>query len=260
MVSGCSVKTTALRVTAHLLDTGVAAIYEETDTRFAREAMAGNLKLLETLVKNDSKNPQILLALSQGFGGYSFLFIEDEDAGRARYFYQKGRDYGIQLLGPKLSDLKSLGSQDTPALFWTAYCWGGWASLSLNDPDAIAGLPKVEAMVRRVEELHPGFFYSGTDLLLGAYYGSRPKMFGGDLGKSKSYFESAIQKTSGQFLMAQVLYAKYYAVAAQDRGLFSSLLESVIAAPQNPLPEQGLSNQVAKEKAKKLLGKINDLF
>ncbi|OGR84629.1 MAG: hypothetical protein A2901_08385 [Elusimicrobia bacterium RIFCSPLOWO2_01_FULL_54_10] len=251
-LTGCSMRLMALRTTADLLETGVTAVYEETDVRYAREAMTSHLKLLEALLKNDPKNPKLLFSLTQGFGGYAFLFIEDENPERARYFYLKGRDYGRRLLAIK--------PEDAPALFWTAYCWAGWAALSLTNPDAIADLPKVEAMVRQAEQLNPGYFYSGADQLLGAYYASRPKMFGGDLAKSKSHFENAVKKTDGKFLMAQVLYAKYHAVAAQDRKHFESLLDGVITAPADVLPEQGLPNQVAREKAKRLLGKIDELF
>ncbi|OGR89122.1 MAG: hypothetical protein A3A86_05705 [Elusimicrobia bacterium RIFCSPLOWO2_01_FULL_60_11] len=251
-LSGCSIKLTALRATADILDTGVTALYEETDAAYARESMAGHLKLMEALLKNDPKNKKILLNLARGFGGYAFLFIEDEDPARARYFYRKGWDYGRRLL--------SAGADDAPALFWTAYCWGGWASLSLDDPEAVADLPKVEALVKKAEELRPGYFYGGPDLLLGATYASRPKMFGGDLKRSEGYFENAVKNSSGKFLMARFLYAKYQAVPAQDREKFRSLLESVISAPDGLLPEQGLSNKIAKEKAKKLLKKIDELF
>jgi len=258
LLAGCSVKLTALRVTADLLDRGVTALYEETDVIYARESMTSHLKLMEALLKNDPFNKKILLNLAQGFGGYAFLFLEDENPDRARYFYMKGRDFGRRLLA--LGENNPPNASDAPALFWTAYCWGGWASLSLDNPDAVADLPKVEAMVKKADELHPGYFYGGTDLLLGAYYGSRPKMFGGDLEKSKNHFEKAIKITSVKFLMAQVLYAKYQAVAAQDQEKFRSLLETVISAPEGLLPEQGLSNQIAKEKAKNLLKKIDDLF
>ena len=102
--------------------------------------------------------------------------------------------------------------------------------------------------------------YDGADLFLGCYYGSRPKIFGGDLEKSKVHFERALERTSGKFLMAHVLYAKCQTIPAQDREAFRSLLSAVIASPKDILPGQTLSNQVAKEKARKLLERIDELF
>ncbi len=256
----CTVRQIALRTTAGILERGVSAFYEEEDIPFARDSMTSHLKLLEGFLKNDPGNKKLLFSLAQGFGGYSFLFMEDESPERAKYFYKKARDYGLLILGDKMSDLSRVTADEAPALFWTAYAWGGWANLNRTDPQALADLPKVEAMIRRVEELKPGYFYEGANLFLGAYYGSRPRIFGGDLGKSKKYFEGALKNSGRKFLMGQVLYAKYYAVFAQDRDLFQSVLNEVVNAPKDLLPEQALSNQVAKEKAKKLLEKIDELF
>lgn len=259
-MTGCSLRMMALRSTSELLDKGISAFYEESDPAFAKEAIEGQLKLLEGLQKNDPDNKTILRLLAQGFGGYAFLFVEDQDPERARMFYKRGREYGRRILGTRLQQPQNLGAGDVPALFWTAYCWGGWANLSRNDPEALADLHKVEELFRRVEELSPGFFYNGADLFLGAYYGSRPKLFGGDLEKSKSHFERALQRTSGKFLTVQALYARHYAVPAQDRKAFQSLLSAVLSAPPGLLPEQELANAVAKQKAKKLMEKIDELF
>ena len=259
-LQACSFKSIALKSTTDLLDKGAAAFYEEDDIQFARESMPGQLKFLETLLKNDPRNRKLLLSLAQGFGGYAFLFLEDEAPDRARLFYQRGRDYGLKILGKKKDDLKTAGPADAPALFWTAYCWGGWANLSRTDPQALADLPAVEAMMARVQEISPGYFYGGSDLFLGAAYGIRPKIFGGSPEKSKMHFERALKGADKKFLMAQVLYARYYAVPVQDKNLFKALLEEVADAKPDILPEQRLSNAVAKEKAKKLLEKTNDLF
>ncbi len=260
LLQSCTVKQIALRATADILESGVGAFYEEEDVPFARDSMTSHLKLLEGFLRSDPHNKKLLFSLTQGFGGYAFLFLEDENSERAKYFYQKAKNYGLEILGDKMTDLNKMTAADVPALFWTAYAWGGWANLSRTDPQALADLPKVEAMIRRCEALSPGYFYEGANLFLGAYYGSRPKMFGGDLSKSKDYFEGALKKSGRKFLMAQVLYAKYYSVPAQDKDIFKFLLTEVVAAPKDILHEQTLSNQVAKEKAKKLLEKIDELF
>ena len=115
-------------------------------------------------------------------------------------------------------------------------------------------------MMLKVNEILPGYFYSSADIFLGAYYGSRPKMFGGDLGKAKFYFDRAVAVSNGQFLMTYVMYARYYAVPSQDVKLFKSLLKRVLDFNLEELPEQYLSNLVAKRRAKKLLGMINEYF
>ncbi|MEE8269532.1 MAG: TRAP transporter TatT component family protein, partial [Nitrospinaceae bacterium] len=63
-----------------------------------------------------------------------------------------------------------------------------------------------------------------------------------------------------KFLMAKVIYAKTYAVQMQDRDLFKKLLNAVLDARSDILPEQQLANAVAKQKAQKLLESADDLF
>ncbi|MBI3550530.1 MAG: hypothetical protein HY078_15945 [Elusimicrobia bacterium] len=269
----CSPRVMAVRTISPILERGAQAFYEEGDPEFAREAMASQLKLLEALLKNDPESPGLLEMAAQGFNGYSFLFLDDAQPDRARQFYLRGRDFGLRMLA-RNPDLKGVNdmtqarldeallkarSGDVPGLFWTAYGWAGWINLSKDSPDAVAGLPKVAAVMRRVQELQPGYYYGGAEIFLGSYYASLPKILGGDPAKSKIHFEAALKASGGKFLLTKTLFAQYYAVAAQDQAMFKQLNEEVLAAG-DVLPEARLANEVAKMKSKKLLEKTNELF
>lgn len=274
LLTGCSLKSVALHTTVDILEEGLGAFYEEKDPAYARESLPGQLKLLEVFLKNEPGNEKLLQMASQGFAAYAFLFLEESEPERAKGFYARGRDYGLGLLKAKsgadfkaLTDaaafdeaLRKLSARDVPALFWTAYAWGGLANLSRDDPDTLAELPRIEKMMLRVSALSPGYFYGGADVFLGAYYGSRPKMFGGDLEKSKAYFEKAVQASAGKFLMARLLYARFQAVPAQDRETFAALLRQVLDFDNAGFAEQRLSNEIAKLRAKKLLEGIDEHF
>jgi hypothetical protein len=95
---------------------------------------------------------------------------------------------------------------------------------------------------------------------LGAFYGSRPELLGGNPEKSKLNFEKGIAASDGKFLMARVNMAQYYAVQTQDLVLYKKLLEEVVAGDAAALPEQRLSNELAKERAKILLKKKSQYF
>lgn len=273
-LAGCSFKSIALKSTVELLDKGTAVFYEESDLKLAEDSLANQVKLVELLLRSDPLNPELTLYAAQGFGAYAFMFLEGSSPERAKHFYERGRAFGLPVLNRRckldlLSEtdmakfskaLERLKLQDVPVLFWTAYAWGGWANLSRDNPQALADLPKIEKLMLRVNDLSPGYFYGGADLFLGAYYGSRPKMFGGDLDKAKFYFNRALTVTGGNFLMAQVLCAQHYAVPAQDRGYFKALLDQALSYPAASFPEQRLSNEVAKKRAKKLMENINDYF
>jgi hypothetical protein len=57
-----------------------------------------------------------------------------------------------------------------------------------------------------------------------------------------------------------VLYARDYAVIAQDRKTFEAQLSYVIKADPQRLPAAAVDNQRAKQEAVELLQKAGDLF
>jgi hypothetical protein len=146
------------------------------------------------------------------------------------------------------------------ALFWTGFSWGGLANFSKDSPDSIVEIPRIEALMKRVKELDDNYYYGGPHLFLGALYASRSKMLGGQPEEAQKEFESAIAESHGKFLMAKVLYAQYYGVQTQNRGLFESSLKEVVAADAAALPEQRLANELAKRRADMLLRKEKMFF
>ncbi|CUS87401.1 TRAP transporter TatT component family protein [Candidatus Kryptobacter tengchongensis] len=55
-------------------------------------------------------------------------------------------------------------------------------------------------------------------------------------------------------------YARYYAVQIQDKELFEKLLNHVIESPPHLLKDAELLNIIAKKKAEKFKGMIDELF
>ena len=102
-------------------------------------------------------------------------------------------------------------------------------------------------MMKRAWELDKEFHFGGPDLFFGVYYASRPAMLGGDPAKAKTHFEWARRLTAGKYLMAYVLEARYYAVAVQDRELFTALLTRVKDSPAGALPDARLSAELLRD-------------
>lgn len=273
-LSACSIDRMALRGTAGILERGRGAALDEPDWQTAREAMASQLKLLETLLVSAPADRALLRLAAEGFGGSSFLFLEDSEPSRAKGFYLRGRDHALAALARKrpfrdlaaktvddLEDvLKTATNDDVPDLFWTGFCWGGYINLSKDDASALGDLPKVAAVMKRVLELDPSYRFAGADLFFGVYYASRPALLGGDPQKAKAHFDSAHRGTKGRYLMAHVLNARWYAVAVQDRELFTQLLTKTLESPSGQLPEARLTDEAAKRKAAALLEKTDDYF
>jgi tetratricopeptide (TPR) repeat protein len=264
----------ALRASPSLFPNVASAIFEECDPELAKVSIPPNLKLLEGLLKNDPQNKKILTTLSMGFAGYSLLFIEPEDPERASSFYLRALDYGIRALGnkgmslrnreggpePLRAALKSMDQEDLEALFWITLSWNAWLNLNLDKPSALAQLSASEACLRRVLELDEHFFYSSPHILMGASLAARPPLLGGSPEKARAHFETALRKHQGQFFLAQVYFARYYAVRVQDKALFERSLAEVLHRDPARIQDVCLINRMMQRRAQELLKQIEDLF
>ncbi len=271
---GCSLTQLTIGATSGIIDGGFKAINRETDLDIAAQAIPADLKLLDGLIIEAPNNEKLLLLGAQGYTSYALGFVEDSSKERASVFYLRARDYGLRILfenedfkkhfNGDLQDftnsLDEFGDDDVPAIFWTANAWGNYVNLNRDNVDALAQLPKVEAMMKFVLKHDQSFFYGGAHLFFGTILGSLPAMFGGDTVAAREHFEKAIQIADGKFLMAYFYYAKSYAVMTQNKELFESLLHKVIDAPANLLPDQNLANEIAKQKAEALLKQESDYF
>ncbi len=273
--AGCaSIDRYALRTTAYMLERGRTAALDEPDYQLGRDAVASQLKLIETLLVSEPENLSLRRLAAEGFGGYAFLFVEDAEPQRAKGLYIRGRDHALAALAQKsvfigLKDknaddlekaLKWAKKEDVPDLFWAAFGWGGMINLSKDDASALADLPKVYLLMHRVWELEPAYHFGGADLFFGVYHASRPPILGGNPAQAKTHFEWAHRITKGQYLMTHVLNARWYAVAVQDRELFKQLLTKVIESPSGQLPAARLTDEAAKKKAAMYMEKIDDFF
>lgn len=274
LLSGC-VQQIAVSTMGGIIDQGFEAFTEEADLAFAEQALPGNLKLLEVMLRSEPDNMRLLRLASEGYSSYALAFVEDSNAARAKEFYLRGRDFGIRMLRQNAAwataldrgtndaiteALAASDRDDVPAIFWTAFGWGSYINLSLTSPDAIGDLPKAEQMMKFVVEKDSTFYYAGAHLFLGMLDGSRPKMLGGDPQRSRAHFEAAIRLTEGRFLLAYVYYARSYAVMTLDEPLFDDLLKKVTGASLDILPQMRLANAVAQKKARLLMAKKAELF
>jgi len=264
----------ALRASPSLFPNVAATVFEECDPELAKASIPSNLKLMEGLLKNDPENKKILTTLSMGFAGYSLLFIEPEDPERASAFYLRALEYGVRALGDKgtplryrdgslepfRAALKNMDPNDLEALFWATLSWNAWINLNLDKPSALAQLGAAEACLKRVLELDERFFFSAPHILMGASLAARPPLLGGSPEKARVHFELAMQESQRKFYLAQVYFAKYYAVRVQDKELFVRVLAEVIHGNPDGLKEVCLINRVMQSRAQELARHAEDLF
>jgi hypothetical protein len=266
-------KKLTVAATATLLEEVAKSTYQQSDLKMVREGMPAYLMLMDGMAEALPGNEQLLINTAQAYSSFASVFVEEKDPEYATWLYSKARMYAIRALKARglpdplqshvdalKEDLNGLGKKDVPYLFWAATSWGSWIKLNLNSMEALAELPKVELMMKKVLELDEGFYYGGPHLFMGIWFASRPKLAGGDLLKAQQHFRAALKFGQGKFLMAHVYYANYYARQALDKDLFVSTLQTVLDTPANISPELTLLNTVAKEKAKDLLSRQEEYF
>lgn len=272
-ISGCSMNQLVAHSSRGLIEVGVRSMNEESDLELARAALPANLKLTESLIIELPRDRDLRMAAAEGFYGYAYGFIEDEQPERASRLYKRGLDHalaGLTLAGGGTNILeaspnelaervKTLGPQAVPELFWVASNWAKWIDLNRNDPARIADLPKTEQLMRRVLELNPGYYFGGPHVFFGVYYGGRPVMLGGDFVKSAQHFDLAATQGQHRWLLTEVLRAQYLLRQMGDRPGFHARLSAVLAAEDSPI-EMSLANEIARAKARRLLSQEEDLF
>ncbi len=268
-------QTVAVNSTSRIVDNGLIAIFEESDLALAEQSIPANITLLEALYRSkDDDDDHLALLLTQAYTGYALGFVEDKDPDRAKALYVRARDYGLSVLRKNKEfnaafdgspeefkqGVAAFSKDDVPIIFWTANAWGNFIKLSLDDPSALADLHKVNSLMEFVLRNDEKFYYGSADLYFGTMLATVPKSLGGKPDSAKIHFDRCLDIGERKFLLPFVFMAQSYAVQIQDKSLFESSLKTVEDASIDILPEQRLVNAIAKEKAKALLAKENDLF
>jgi hypothetical protein len=291
LVGGCNMNKLGANLTAPILQEASKSFAMENDLEFAREAAPGNLVTLVGFLYSTPENVHLLQTCAQGFAEYAFGFLEDDLeqlpddekheaqrkhlAARATDLYDRALGFALRLIATEdkhfddafkkdvssvEAEAKKLDKDSTAGLFYAGMALASGINLNRNDVGRVVDLPKAIAMIKRSYELDSKFHNSQAAMLLGVVYASQGKAVGGNPERSKKMFEEVFTATKGRYLMAKVLYARYYATVMLDRELFEKTLKEVLDAKRDIWPEQRLANELAKRKAARYLKQADDLF
>lgn len=245
----------------------------QSDVTLVRQGIPSYLMLIDGMIQSNPDNKDLLLAGAQAYAAYASVLEEDEQE-RAAHLNEKAKKYAQQALEstPPFQDalgksidvfqkrLEQTGKRDVPTLFWVANIWGGWIASSTEGAEAMADLPWVEALIERVLQIDPGYYYGGAHLFKAILSSARPEQFGGNLKRAEEHFQKAREYGRGIFLMTDVYYAQYYARQTLNRDLFVNTLKRVLESPAGVEPDLTLANTLAQRRAKKLLAQVDEFF
>lgn len=249
------------------------------DFEAAEEAAYGSMGMLEGLHKLVPDDEDGLILLTRAWSGIAFAFMDDEreDAldhkdeqlaayheARARQAFKRARFYGTELV-----DLRAKGFKEAQKnaatlrawlqenytdkdraeeLLWLAFSIVGRVGFDLDNPETVAelwiGIELAEHSLRLNETLEYG---TGHTMIGAAQAGLQ------DYAGAKKHFDRALELSGGKVLTAQVTMAQRYYCPKRDKKMYFEMLNQVLASP-DPLPEQRLSNTIAKRRARRYLG------
>lgn len=151
--------------------------------------------------------------------------------------------------------------QDVPAVYWYAVALGKYGIaksmvLVLNNKD------RIEAIMKRVRKLAPGYNHGAADRYLGAYYTKIP-VGRPAIRKAKRHFQESIRRAP-KYLATHVLIADMLAPGLKDkkagRALAEKHLKFVMEAPVTIIKGLEAEAAIEKAKAKRLWEELVDIY
>ncbi len=255
----------------------------ESDLQLAREAAAFYLKLSESILRQDPGHQRLAESVSAGFTQYAYAFvafdaerIEVKDAKaaeqlrqRAAQLYRRAHQHALKALEqqkpgfakalarPQARDWPKLSRDQAGLAYWAAAAWGGWISLSKDDPEIVADLPLAIRLAELAWAVDPDWGEGALTGLLGSFEAGRA---GGSQQRALAYFDQSIAQANGRSAGAYLGKAEGYAQAAGNRVMFEQLLRQALAVKDEVGSPFTLQNEVMRRRAGWLLEKADDLF
>jgi hypothetical protein len=275
---GCAVRPFVVDKAADAL--AVQGQSDEDDILLAREASAFYLKLSESVLKETPGNLKLAESVASGFTQYAYAFvafdaekIESQDAKaaqrmreRAARLYWRANQHAMRALEISLPGFKQALVKNDPQLlarlrqdqvglaYWASASWGGFISLSKDDPDKVADLPLAVNLATLAWKKNPDFNRGGLTSLMGTFEASRP---GGSMALAEKYFDQAIAQSNGENAGPWVAKAESIALKKQDQKVFIQWLNEALRIAKI---HRNLENEVMRERAIWLIETADDLF
>jgi hypothetical protein len=292
VTSGCQNFMVNLTVdsTAPVLKRATKSMDEEDDVQLARDALPAQIKTIDGFLAASPEQPDMLELTAMAYVQYAFGFLEDDLetlppgesparqnlVSRCTSLYDRAFDLGLRHIALSRKEIPGLahsgsvddltrgltktGRDSVPGLTWAGMGLASAINLHRDDIGRVGDLPKAVALLERSNALDPSYYVYSAPLALAIVYSSQGKAAGGDPDRGKKFFDLVISATHGKYLMAKVLYARYYATVTLDRDLYEKTLKEVLATPGSVWPEQRLANELARSRAARYLRDADELF
>lgn len=265
-LAGCS------GVVTRMADNLSLAVLNQNDLETVRAGAPSYLILMDSLIADDPEDSEMLLKGARLYGAYAGVFVDQPD--RKRRLTARSFDYARQAVCLDMERLcETLDAPadrfqaaladtdvgDIPLLYGLATAWLGLLQANSEDWSALVDLPKVTALLKRVEALDETHDAGGVHTYLGVLNSQLPPAMGGKPEEGRRHFERALELSREHNLMTKVLFARYYARLTFDQELHDRLLNQVLASDPEE-PGLTLINTFAQQQARLLLESGKEYF
>lgn len=286
LLAGCSFRKMAVSKVGGVLSSGGSTFSSDDDPELVRAAVPFSLKLMEGLLAEVPDHQGLLLATASGFTQYGYAFVQldadeleskDVDGAdamrqRARKLYLRARNYGLRGLNERHRGFEAelrknpktavarLTKKDVPLVYWTAMSWAAAISVLKDNPDLIADLGIVEALMDRALQLDESFDHGALHGFFITYEMTRKGAAGDPAARSKQHFDRAVELSQGKQAGPYVSYAEAVMVQTQNKKQFEELLNAALAINPDADPSTRLFNLIMQKRARWLLARTDELF
>jgi hypothetical protein len=284
-LGSCSIRQYAFRTVANSLTSGPDVYGTDEDPELVRDALPFGLKTMEGLLAIVPDHQGLLLTLCKGYTTYAFAYVQTEgdlvvnsDYPRSVTLHERAlkldlraRGYGLRGLEAryrgisaqlKLDPVKAVARiqrRDVPMLYWTAAAWGSAISLGKDQPELLADLPAIHALMDRGLQLDEGFEDGAMHEALIVLEALPPAMGGSEV-RARQHFARAVELSHDGRPGPYVTLAQSVSVLRQDRKEFRSLLEKALTFDPEKDPANRLATIVTQRKARALLDRQDEFF
>jgi hypothetical protein len=248
------------------------AILDQNDPEIVREGAPAFLLLLDGLIEHEPTNREQLRAAADLYSAYASVFVDDKE--RSKILTDKALNYArsaiclktAAICNEEIKDineykniLESIDKIELPYLFSLGSAWASWIESHIGNWNALADLPRVQAIMQRVISLDETYSWGRAHLYMAVLNSQLSPALGGKPEIGRLHFEKAIELSGGKDLIAKVEFAKRYARLMFDKELHDQLIKEVLDADP-VIKSLTLSNSIAQQKARLLQSTSAEYF
>jgi len=255
-----------------LTDSISASVLNQDDPETAKAALPTFMVLLDGMIRDNPKNPDLLSSGATLYASYGAIFADEPE--RASRLTTRARRYALAAMCAEyapscdwpnatydgfVASLDGIGPKQAEYLYTYGFASLAFLRAHSDDWNSLAELPQMEALFDHYMNISGDSVNGAVYTYMGVLLTLRPPALGGEPDRAREYFEKAIALTGGKDLGAKVEYARGYAKLLYERELHDRLLHEVLEA--DPYQDgYTLSNILAQEQAESLLAEADDYF